>query len=279
MIKALKGLNKILDATIQRNLLAAQKKYIPLQSDLFIVEFPKSGVTWLTNILANVELLTTSDISPSFQCGKPISFGNRESFISDIHVGYPSNYYSHIFGGKLIKSHAKMTSDIQRLIYLYRHPVSVMKSYYRMCKGYQTISNQITFSEFVRDSNMGVEAWKQHIRSWLFDSRVSQRIFFVSYENLVDNTSLYIEQIYQFFGIYALPQHIIEEAIQISSYENMKILETNRREIDLRFKWRFDNNYKFIKGSTEENLDNEQEAVEYIRLQCLEELRWLGYES
>ena len=279
MIKYLKSLiDRGLNATIQRKILETKRKYIPLQSDLFLVEFPKSGVTWLSHIIANIEILNSTQVS---NYKKHITFGNLESFISDIHVGYPSNYHSHIFGGKLLKTHTRFTYDIHRLIYIYRHPVSVMKSYYCMCKGYQIISNEITFSEFIRDSNMGVYSWKEHIRGWLFDSQVSQMMFFVSYENLVDNTILYVQKIYDFFGLDALPRHIFEEAIQKSSSENMKILETQGRENDLRFKVIHSNDYRFVKGSTGVYIDNNvevEEAEKYIRLQCQEELRWLGYE-
>lgn len=276
MIKTLKKPRKLLDSTIQNNLLIVKKQYIPLQSDLFIVEFPKSGITWLSNIIANIEIITSSESSDD---KKSVTFGNLESFISDIYCGYPSNYYSPIFAGRLLKSHEKSTPDIHRLIYLYRHPIAVMKSYYRMCKGYQIISKEMTFSEFIRNPELGVAAWKEHVRNWLFNSKESQRIFFVSYESLIDNTSLYVEKIYHFFGIHTLPKHIINEAVEMSSANNMRMLEEQLIENDLRYKVRYANNYRFIKGNSGQDFENEEESEKYIYLQCLEELRWLGYES
>lgn len=279
MIKSLKRLIKItINDTIKEGVLKIKREYIPIQSDLFLVEFPKSGVTWLSNIIANIEILNSTEIS---ECKKRITFGNLESFISDRHLGYPSSYYSPIFAGKLLKSHTRINRYIHRVIYIYRHPVSVMKSYYRMCKGYKFISNEMTFSEFIRDSETGIESWKQHVKGWLFASDVDQRIFFVSYENLVEDAIVYVQKIYDVFGIDALPKHIFEEAIQRSSADNMKILETQLRENDLRFKVRYDQDYRFVKGSTGTYFDNKEEieeAEQYIRLQCKDELRWLGYE-
>ncbi|NER00343.1 MAG: sulfotransferase domain-containing protein, partial [Cyanothece sp. SIO2G6] len=194
MNKIIKPLTQKVYTSIKYYVSEAKRQYIPSQSDLFIVEFPKSGVTWLNTILANIEL-TIFNESDGSRYKKTVVFGNLESFISDIHVGYPCEYRSLIFGGRLIKSHSKATREMHRLVYLYRHPLNVMKSYYRMQKGYNLIPNELSFIDFVHESKMGIDAWKEHINSWIFSSSPSQRICFLSYECLKDKTHGCIQNI------------------------------------------------------------------------------------
>jgi hypothetical protein len=263
---------KNLKEKLENYFLKVKKTYIPLQSDLYIVEFPKSGTTWLSTILANVEIINSGE-----NTFKNITFGNLESFFSDIYCGYPSNYYSPLFGGRLLKTHEPVTLDLHRIIYIYRNPISVMKSYYSMCIGLKIISEKLTFSEFIKHQTFGVEAWKNHVRGWLFNSSSSQVVCFLSYESLINDTLFHVDKIYKFFGV-NIKSHILEEAIEMSSLNNMGIMEKQHQESDLRYKIKYQNDYTFVRTDSERKLNNINEEDErYILLSCSDELRWLGY--
>ena len=83
-------------------------------SDLYIVEYPKSGITWFSSILAS------SCMSQAGIAIRP-SYFNLEQFVCDIHVNrdIPDNvnfpYY------RLIKSHAGYNPFYRHMIYLVRN--------------------------------------------------------------------------------------------------------------------------------------------------------------
>lgn len=274
MISPVKILNSKIGNIIQKNILITKKEYIPLQNDLFIAEFPKSGVTWLSTILANIEVLSLQEGSTTFHEANNISFYNLECFVSDIHLGLPSTHISTILGGKIIKTHDKTTLNYHRAIYLYRHPTQVMRSYYRMCKGHKIISEETSFREFIEDDNKGIKAWKRHIHGWLFNSSPSQRLFFLSYENLMRNTFQCVKEIYDCFGLTKVPDSFISQAIERSEISRMQNSEEKLKEKDLRFQVRYDINYRFVKGRKEVT---DPENDKFIIDLCKHELEILGY--
>jgi hypothetical protein len=78
------------------------KRYVPRNpkhDDIFIVEFPKSGITWLSNIIGNIELLLNNK-------KENITYYNVVKYIPDIHQvrNAPINRFS---DRTFIKSHLK----------------------------------------------------------------------------------------------------------------------------------------------------------------------------
>lgn len=180
-------------------------------SDLYIVEYPKSGITWFSSILAGSFLLESGIAI------KPSLF-NLEQIVCDIHVNrdIPDNtnypYY------RLIKSHAAFNPFYRHVIYLVRNPFSVMKSYYHYMSAHQRFNNNL--SEFVRSSKHGIDSWTRHLESWLNPKR-EMKFHLLKYEELKDDAFSTMKALFENLGL-IISDEIINTAISMSSFESMK---------------------------------------------------------
>jgi len=118
----------------------------PMHDDIYIVEFPKSGITWLQHILGNIELQLVG------KKDKHITFYNHHKYLPDIHQIKGANI-NRFLDRTFIKSHSEYNPYYYFVIYLIRNPFDVMVSYYNFMlpHGYKG-----TFKNFVYDKNFGI---------------------------------------------------------------------------------------------------------------------------
>lgn len=181
-------------------------------SDLYIVEFPKSGISWFTTIISNIYAIKRgSDVLPTFY--------NLEQFIGDVHhnkniaVNYQYPYY------RVIKSHAEFNPNYRKVIYIVRNPLSVMESYFN----YLTKQGLYTRSieEFCKDKQFGIDAWVKHVNSWI-EPKKALGLHLVRYEDLIDSPENVIAVLCQNVG-YNISMDDIKASVEASSFDNMKI--------------------------------------------------------
>ena len=203
------------------------KRFIPTESrndDLWIVEFPKSGVTWVSFIIANVanEMRDNSNEVRMF---------NVTDYVPDIHMTkrlgqqmlWP--YY------RIIKSHSYVNRRYLKVLYLVRNPMNVMLSYYKMVTGIGWWNGSI--SEFIRHKRYGIKAWVRHVDGWYVKSKYFNKMCFIKYEDLREDTACVIKNVFDCVGL-SVPENIVEKAIDKSSIANMRTLEKKQNDFDLR---------------------------------------------
>jgi len=188
-----------------------------MNDDIYIADFLKSGITWLQHIIGNVELKLQNK-------NEQITFYNHHKYLPDIHQ-LSNSYINRIFDRTFIKSHAEFNPYYYFVIYLIRNPFDVMVSYYNFMsdQGYEK-----DFISFVKDSKLGIIAWKKHINSWIYKKVSAQRIHLVKYENLISQTSEEIKSIYKNLGL-DIPNDILEYVISKSNIESMRYSENHYR--------------------------------------------------
>jgi len=157
--------------------------------DLFLVEYPKSGVTWLTFLLANI-------IQQKSETNFNVNFFNFTQFVTDIsyskHINSPKNYLSY----RVIKSHANYNPFYNHVIFIIRNPFNVMMSYY----------------------------------SYRLKRKSSEnRLSIIRYEDIKNNTFKSMSNLVQILG-WKIDNKIIENAVKLSSFEEMKLLEKKYSE-------------------------------------------------
>ncbi|RZD17756.1 MAG: hypothetical protein EVG15_09485 [Candidatus Acididesulfobacter diazotrophicus] len=184
----------------------------PLFEDIYIVEFPKSGITWLSFIIANIhnQLENNQYIYPTYF--------NIDSIVTDVHnvKGLSISEQSRI---RFIKSHSKYNPHYNFVIYLLRNPFDVMVSYYNF--SIAQFEYKQSFERFIKDKNYGITSWTNHVDSWLNYSNKSQMIHLLKYEDLIHNTFNEIKELYNNLGI-LITDETIQNAINLSSLENMR---------------------------------------------------------
>jgi hypothetical protein len=155
------------------------------------------------------------------------------------------------------------------LVYLVRHPLDVMKSFYRFSKE-QGKNDFHSFDSFCRSERRGVPAWRSHIRSWLVGEHVSQRLHLCRYEDLRQDAFGEILRISDNFG-WNLSPDSIRAAIERSSMDNMKQAEQLYRSCNPRYKM------TFVGGRADFEID--PKTIAYIDDYCRDELALLGYDQ
>jgi len=189
----------------------------PKHDDVYIVEFPKSGITWLSTLITNVNLLESNEKVNT-------TFYNIHQYVPDIHTS--KDLHSEPLWSfpkyRFIKSHDQYNKKYNFVIYLIRDPYRVMNSYYLFMT--QLGSFNGTFEEFVKHPKYGVKAWLNHINSWLKRGATAQRIHLVKYEDLVDRPYDMIQNIYTNLGI-SISSENINKAISLSNVISMKKTE------------------------------------------------------
>jgi len=176
--------------------------------DTFLVSYPRSGNTWIRNIIACI------------QYGRsPQSFIELGQLVPDIHrlpvaddVPLRDNY--------VVKSHHHFSiqqndiSHYNRVIYVLRHPLDVLLSYHRFSGYVEGYSGSL--KEFAQDwvaGRIGFGRWDVHVDSWLepvgMDRSLSLEVF--RYEQLLSSP--------------------IEEVTRLADYLGLPVSEERAKEI------------------------------------------------
>ena len=209
---------------------------------VWIASYPKSGNTWVRFLFSHV-LMGRFDYSETiFEATPVLERGIDTALLAQDRPN-------------LIKTHFRLTPQLPMLpetrgaIYIVRDPLDVMMSnmnYYLLSHGSVDAMNQAqidqTASQYVshylahggdarwRQSNYG--SWKEHVESWT-ENDLGVPVKTIRYEDLLENTAQVVGETAEFAGLNVSDERIAE-AVELSSFENMKAMEekeiSERRE-------------------------------------------------
>lgn len=181
--------------------------------DLYLVEYPKSGVTYLCHLLACMEFNSEN---------VEVNFFNLHTYVPDIHEGVNvSDHFGKNLNRRIIKSHASHNQNYRYVLHLVRDPVDVMVSYKNYWLSHW--GKDIGFSKLIR-SWRGVPRWIRHTESWI-NSEVNQRYIPVHYQLLVESPEKVLKYIYRCYGV-NVSDEAIGDAIIKSTMIKMRASET-----------------------------------------------------
>lgn len=235
---------------------------VPRHSDVWLVEFPKSGVTWLSTLIGNIALIESgrSEIA---------TFATSSLYVPDIHVSRDIGELPyHSPPCRFLKSHATYNTDYHFVIYLARHPLAVMKSYYTFLNSFGT-QELSSFDDFVESKDHGIASWRNHVRSWLLAKHGATRLFVLRYEDLLQDPNTELVKISEAFG-WSFSTQSIETAILRSSVRNMAANEASFRQFQTG-----PENAQFVRKPFKGEID--ETLVSRIEEACAAELELLGY--
>lgn len=172
------------------------------------------------------------------------SFYNINDFIHDIHYSrkIPNNFYK-FPNCRIIKSHSGRNPYYKKVVYLYRKPYDVLKSYYKMMIGLNKFKG--SFTQFVNDKNLGIDAWIKHFQGWLIESSIYNRFYLINYNLILQNPFEEILRLVNVLG-WNVSQKIIKNAINKSSLEEMIEIENLYLKSDIRFQLVAMKDYRFV---------------------------------
>lgn len=197
----------------------AAREFLPAElcdDDLFLVEFPKSGITWLTFLMANVNALLNGD-------RRSVTFFNINDFVPDVQsVRHVSLRPSGLPGYRCFKSHSPHIHQYRKVFYLVRDPRHVMVSYWAFLQGLGWWHGSL--DQLVAHKRFGVRAWADHVAGWLDDIDPAASFTLIRYEDLLSNPADELQRLYRLLGL-PVTAEILAAAVERSNIESMRRLE------------------------------------------------------
>ena len=235
-----------------RNFLAFKRHYeknLPLDrrhSDLFLLSFPSTGVTWLSHIIANINVIKSG-------LDHSVTFYNYRQFVPDIHYSRDiSDLLTSYPGFRIIKSHSTFNPYYKNNVYLIRNPNEVLRSYYRFDQHYGNY--KYSYVDFVKDKQFGIDAWVRHVQSWLGQKYC--QVHLLTYEGLCNDINVELLNLFNNIGM-NVDEEILNTAIELSNIENMRKSEQDYYNNSPGYK------YEFV-ASKYNNQDIDLEAAQII---------------
>ena len=237
---------------------AAQKIYPRLglrDSDIILASFPKSGNTWMRFIWANMISLMEFE-------GREIDFRFLDT---EMAIVYDSPFQRTVEFNclpRLVKTHRLYNPrafEKNQVIYVVRHPGDVAVSHFEYRKAEKNGINISNLKRFIRDPEIGISSWCEHVLSWHLKADAVVR-----YEDLKSSAVETVRRTLKELNLNHIPDPIIKQAVSRSSFDKMKNIEEEKgrvRESD------FESEYQFMRsgrmGEWKEAF--EKDDIQYMR--------------
>lgn len=196
--------------------LAAARAFVPRPDDVFIITYPKSGTTWMQQIVHG--LRTGGDMSFDEICEVVPWLETCVDLGIDPNAEQPG-------GLRAFKTHASAT-DVPpgaRYLVVVRDPAHVLLSFHRFFEGWMfepgAIDLQTFFDElFVQGSNSG-RYW-EHLAGW-WARRDEPQVLMLAYEDLVDDLPRAVDRLVAWLGL-DVDERTRAMVVRQSSFEFMQ---------------------------------------------------------
>jgi len=176
------------------------------EKDIFIAGYPKSGNTWMQNLICGLLFGIETSLLPDKL---------TQELVPDVHA---KKFYKRFGTINFFKTHDLPKKNMRRVIHLVRDGRDVMASYYAMNIA---MGKKMTLNDMIVDGkDMYPVSWHEHCRQWL-NNPFNADILIVKYEDLLTDTFNQLKRIVAFSGI-TRSDDIINRAILGNSFDEMK---------------------------------------------------------
>ncbi|XP_072173964.1 sulfotransferase 1A3-like [Diadema setosum] len=265
----------------------ALEKFEVRPDDTFIISYPKSGTTWLQQIILLIRC--EGDMSklgaghmmtmvPSLDMHDVVNYSdlNKAPVISDFAKGMPSP--------RLLKSHCHSdwlpveigTDDPKvKVIYVARNPKDNAVSLFHFCLLVSRLPFYKSWDVFIEEYMAGrvpYGSWFENVLPW-WKRRNHPNVLFLKYEDMKKDHYGVVEQVARFMGK-SLSDDVIEGIVEASSFRTMKENQQSNPDTLLRklnhlFKGRQESDASFMrKGSVGDwkNYFSEEQNLRFDQL-------------
>ena len=230
--------------------------------DIFIAGYPKSGNTWLQNLITGIYFGVNPDLAPDTLI---------QELVPDIHF---KNYYRRLKTPMFFKTHYLPRPEYKRVIYLVRDGRDVMVSYYHHQMAIR--NGGVDFMALVRDGEgLFPGKWHEHVRAWNSNPYGAEKIV-IKYEDLKKDALTELIRFCDFAHI-DRDQTFLQRVIDQTEFTKMQAKEREGRITSANKIWTQDRHF-FRRGVVESYRDEMSADVLDAFLQDAGSmLRELGY--
>ncbi|XP_061348761.1 cytosolic sulfotransferase 15-like [Gastrolobium bilobum] len=240
-----------------------QKHFQANDSDVIVATIPKSGTTWLKALtfaivnrhrfstLENHPLLTSNphDLVPFFEY---TVYGDTHDQVPDLsNMTEPRLFGTHIPFPSLAKS---IKESNCRIIYICRNPFDTFVSTWIFMnkikpESLPAFALEEAFEMYCKGIIGFGPSWNQMLGYWNESIARPHKVLFLKYEDLKQDVNFHVKRVAEFLGCPFTREEessgVIENIIQLCSFEKMKELEANKSGT---FGRNFEKNYLFRKA-------------------------------
>ncbi len=233
--------------------------------DVFIAGYPKSGNTWMQNLVAS--LVFGID-------GKLLPDALTKEIIPDVHY---KKFYKRLLDECIFKTHDLPKPQYKRVIYIVRDPRDVMSSYYAMQKNFIqgcTLEDMVVHGKHIVPSK-----WHIHTQQW-HENPYKAEIIKIRYEDLLNDSFNQMRKICDFIGVERSDAQITA-AIDGNAFSNMRAKESKFgvEAFPSKDKTASQEEAKFFRkgkvGSYKDDLP--EKYIEFINKECQEQMKLFSY--
>ena len=226
------------------------------ENDIFLCSYPRSGNTWIRLLLSDIILQSQEHATDTG--------GN---IIPDIYKDNIASWYLDEritqLQIRIIKTHEPYEKEYKKIIYIFRNPADALCSYfhYRNRSDGRKVET-MNIDDFCR---VHISEWCWHIRSYIkAKERKGEKIQFISYESLKNNTLKSLRIIMSFCGLLA-EEELYQKAIENQDFKKLQSLTKHGDESKLGFK-EDDSYYNFFRlGQTNASIQElSDETIQLI---------------
>jgi hypothetical protein len=188
--------------------------------DIFIAGFPKSGNTWMQNLLTSMLLESTTNISP-----KLVS-----EIVPDVHA---KDFYKRFYSRMFFKTHHLPNPKYKKVIHLIRDGRDVLVSYHHY--GKLNKKKGFSYEEMVlKGEGMWPCLWHEHAQAWL-NNPYKAEILTIRYEDLINDTQNEMKKVATFSDI-EISTKMLKIICEYNSLKNLRNkVEKSGWDYDKRF--------------------------------------------